>query len=82
MRQLSLCLLAAITFAACNKPEAKEKTPEPSATPTVAKRSSPKPISPTPAKGNWMWKDEKGKARDSDPLGVKDNSLERPKTKK
>ena len=75
MRKLALCLLAAITFAACNKPEAKVEIPEPSPTPKVAQRVS---SSPTP-NPNWMWKDEKGKPRDSDPLGVKSNGLDRAK---
>jgi hypothetical protein len=81
MKKLPLCLLFVITFAACNKPEAQEETPAPSSTPPAAKRTPPKPISPTPPKGNWMWKDEKGKERGSDPLGLKDNGLDRTKKK-
>lgn len=77
MKQLSLCLLAAIALAACNKPEAAEETPAPSSTPKVARRVSP---SPTPT-SNWMWKDEKGKPRDADPLAVKNNGLEHAKKK-
>lgn len=78
MRQLALCLLAAITFAACNKPEAQEETPAPSSTPAVARRAAP---TPTPANPNWMWKDEKGKPRENDPLAVKNNGLDRAKKK-
>ncbi|HSI13104.1 MAG TPA: hypothetical protein VK961_13725 [Chthoniobacter sp.] len=77
MRKPALCLLAAITFAACDRPEAKEETPEPTPTPKVAQRVA---ASPTP-NPNWMWKDEKGKPRDVDPLSVKNNGLDRAKKK-
>lgn len=86
MKRIPLSVLLVITFAACNKPEAREETPAPSSTPAVAKATPPKPISPkptpsTPPKGSWMWKDEKGTPRGSDALGLKDNGLDHAKKK-
>jgi hypothetical protein len=71
MNKILLCLLLVLACTACNKPEeAPEPTPLPKK--NVTQRASP---SPTPA-NNWMWQNSKGKARDANPLGVKDNALE------
>jgi len=82
MKKLPFVLLTALAFAACDKPAAEEETPKPkpkSSTPTAAKRVTP---APTPQAGDWMWKNNKGTPRNSDPLRVKDNALDSTPKKK
>lgn len=82
MKKLPLCLLTALTFAACDKPATDEETPTPtpkSSTPAAAKRVTPPP---TPQAGDWMWKNKKGTPRNYDQLRVKDNALDSTPKKK
>jgi hypothetical protein len=71
MKKVLLCLLAALAFAGCNKPEAEESDP----TPDPARKTAASKPTVTPKSGDWMWKNAKGTPRSSDPFSIPDDPL-------
>jgi len=77
MNKLLLCILTTLAFAGCDKPEAEDPTPAPTAT---ARPKTPV-AAVTPQPNDWMWKNAKGTPRNSDPLSISDDPFAH-KTKK